>query len=177
VILEVPYVKGASQKLKRALKKTAGVDVVVSGGIPIKQRLCSRLKPARNPMEKQGSVYMIPWKDCPIPYIGETRQPLAKWIGQHKASTARGDMENGPANHSFSKDHRVDFKGTAVLDVEGEQWLRKTKEALYIRAANPQKEITRLMNLEQSVTVSTCWDWALPEIRSKMEQAQTKSHK
>jgi hypothetical protein len=52
----------------------------------------------------------------------------------------------------------VDFERRLILDVEGEQWLTKTKGALFIRAANPQKEVTQQMNLEQGLTISTCWD-------------------
>lgn len=42
VVLKVPYVKGASEKLKKSLKKAAGVDVVFSGGVSIKQKLCAK---------------------------------------------------------------------------------------------------------------------------------------
>ena len=69
VILKVPCVKGASEKLKKNLKKAAGVDVVFGGGVSIMQKLFAKLKPARDPMEKQGTVYMIPCKDCLLPHI------------------------------------------------------------------------------------------------------------
>ena len=59
VILKVPYVKGASEKLKKSLKKAAGVGVIFGGGVSIKQTLCSKFKPARDPMEKRGTVYLI----------------------------------------------------------------------------------------------------------------------
>ena len=43
------------------------------------------------------------------------------------ASTKKGEMENGPAHHTFSHDHRVDFDGAVILDVEKKKWLRKKK--------------------------------------------------
>ena len=67
VVLKVPCVKGASEKLKKSLKKAAGVDVVFGGGVLINQKLCAKLKPAQDPMEKQDTVYMIPCKDCSNP--------------------------------------------------------------------------------------------------------------
>ncbi|CAN0030102.1 unnamed protein product, partial [Heterosigma akashiwo] len=142
--LKVPYVKGASEKLKKSLKKAAGVDVVFSGGVSIKQKLCAKLKPAKDPIEKQGTVYMIQCKDCSRPYIGETKQPLGERVKQHKAKTAAADMLNGPAYHTFHHhDHKVDFEGALILDTEKQTGLRKTKEALFIRAANPGRELTR----------------------------------
>mmetsp|Transcript_10756 Transcript_10756/g.23362 ORF Transcript_10756/g.23362 Transcript_10756/m.23362 type:complete len:92 (+) Transcript_10756:314-589(+) len=54
--------------------------------------------------------------------------------------------------------------------------LRKTKEALFIRAANPGRELTQLMNQDHGYTISKCWDWAIPEIRRKMEWAQRKKN-
>ena len=80
-------------------------------------------------MEKQGTVHMIPCKDCSRPYIGETKQPLGARVKQHKAKTAAADMLNGPAYHTFHHDHKVDFEGVLILDTEKQTWLRKTKEA------------------------------------------------
>ncbi len=176
VVLKVPYAKGASEKLKKSLKKAAGVDVVFSGGVSIKQKLCAKLKPAKDPMEKQGTVYMIPCKDCSRPYIGETKQPLGERVKQHKAKTAAADMLNGPAYHTFHHDHKVDFEGALILDTEKQTWLRKTKEALFIRAANPGRELTQVMNQDRGYTISKCWDWAIPETRRKMEWAQRKKN-
>ena len=119
VVLKVPCVKGASEKLKKSLKKAAGVDVVFGGGVSIKQKLCAKLKPAKDPMEKQGMVYMIPCKDYFRSYIGGTKQPLGVRVKQRKAKkTAAADMLNGPAYHTFHHDHKVDFEGTLILDTE-----------------------------------------------------------
>ena len=94
-------------------------------------------------MEKQGTVNMIPFKDCSRPYICETKQPLGARVKQHKAKTAAADMLlNGPAHHTFHHDHKVDFEGTLILDTEKQLWLKRTKEALFIRAANPGRELT-----------------------------------
>jgi predicted GIY-YIG superfamily endonuclease len=127
-------------------------------------------------MEKQGTVYMIPCKDCSRPYIGETKQPLGDRVKQHKAKTAAADMLNGPAYHTFHHDHKVDFEGALILDTEKQTWLRKTKEALFIRAANPGRELTQVMNQDRGYTISKCWDWAIPETRRKMEWAQRKKN-
>ena len=97
-------------------------------------------------MEKQGTVYMIPCKDCSRPYIGETKQPLGARVKQHKAKTTAADMLNGPTHHTSHHDHKVDFEGTLLLDAEKQLWLRRTKDALFIQAANPGRELTQLMN-------------------------------
>ena len=59
--------------------------MVFGGGVSIKQKLCVQLKPEKDPMEKQGTVYMIACKDCSRPYIGETKQPLGVRVKQHRA--------------------------------------------------------------------------------------------
>ncbi|CAN0144904.1 unnamed protein product, partial [Heterosigma akashiwo] len=84
-----------------------------------------------------GTLYTIPCKDCSRPYIGETKQPLGVRVKQHRAKIAAEDMLNGPGYHTFHHDHKVDFEGTLIVDTEKQLWLRKTKEALFIRAANP----------------------------------------
>ena len=102
VVLKVPYVKGPLEKLKRELKRAANVDVVFGGGLSIRQLLCKKLKPAQDPLDKQGTVYIIPCKDGEAPYIGETIQPLGSRVKQqHMASTKKGEMDNGPAHHTF----------------------------------------------------------------------------
>ena len=170
VVLKVPYVKGPSERLKRELKRAANVDVVFGGGLSIRQLLCKKLKPAQDPLDKQGTVYVIPCKDCQAPYIGETIQPLGSRVKQHMASTKKGEMDNGPAHHTFSRDHRVDFDGAVILDVEKKKWLRKTKEALYIRAANPGKEITHLMNQDRGLNISPSWSWTTPYIKKEVDR-------
>ena len=178
VVLKVPYVKGPSGKLKRELKRAANVDVVFGGGLSIRQLLCKKPKPAQNPLDKQGTVYIIiPCKDCQAPYIGETIQTLGSRVKQHIASTKKGEMDDGPAHHKFSHDHRLDFDGAVLLDVEKKKWLRKTKEALYIRAANPHKEITHLMNQDRGLNISSCWSWATTHIKNEVDRVLQRGRK
>ena len=63
-----------------------------------------------------------------------------------------------------------------ILDTEKQLWLRRKKEALFIRAANPGRELTQLMNQDHGYTISKYWDWAIPETRRKMEWAQRKKN-
>ena len=103
-------------------------------------------------MEKQGMVYMVPCKDCSHPYIGETKQPLGARVKHHKANTVAEDMLNGPAHQPFHHDHKVHFEGTLILDTEKQLWLSKTKEDLFIWAANPGKELIQVMNQDHGCT-------------------------
>ena len=130
-------------------------------------------------MEKQGMVYIILCKDCcSRPYIGEAKQPLGARVKRHtKAKTAAADMLNGPAHHTFQHDQKVNFEGTLILDTEKQLWLRRTKEALFIRAANPGKELTQLMNQDHGYTISKCWDWAVPEIKRRVEEKRAQRRK
>uniref|UniRef100_A0A7S3Y6E3 Uncharacterized protein n=1 Tax=Heterosigma akashiwo TaxID=2829 RepID=A0A7S3Y6E3_HETAK len=86
------------------------------------------------------------------------------------ASTKKGEMDNGPAHHTFSHDHRVDFDGAVILGVEKKKWLMKTKEAPYIRAVNPHKEITHLMNQDHGLNIISCWSWATPYIKKEVDR-------
>ena len=78
IIIRLPYVVNFSLKLKRRLKKEAGVDVVFRKGVTIKDHIW-KLQPAKTALEMKGSIYHIPCKDCDKPYVGET---MLRLIGQ-----------------------------------------------------------------------------------------------
>ena len=78
--------------LQRRLKKEAGVDVVFKRVVTIGDHLC-KLKPPKAIMEKKGSIYHIPCKDCDKPYVGETKVRLKKRLDQHKGRCKAMDMK------------------------------------------------------------------------------------
>ena len=133
IIIKLPYVPGFSLKLKRELKREAGIDVVFKRGVTIRDHIC-KLKPPKTAMEKKHTIYHIPCKNCDKPYIGETRQRLGKRVSQHKESCKAKDMKNGPAHHMYDTlpQHEIGWDSISIIDQEKYTLQRKVKEALYI---------------------------------------------
>ena len=74
--ITIPYVKGTSEKLRRAYQQY-GVSVTFN---PF-QTLCPRLVAPKDPTgldKKTGVIYHIPGKDCSSVYNGETGETETK---------------------------------------------------------------------------------------------------
>ena len=79
-----------------------------------------------------GAVYEIPCQDCEKVYIGETGRSLQKRMTEHKAAVRRGDRNNGIIVHAWDEDHRTDWEGANIKEVEQQLWKRKALEAVHI---------------------------------------------
>ena len=172
IIIRLPYVPGFSLKFRRELKREVGVDVIFKRGVTIRDHIC-KLKPPKTDMEKKGAIYHIPCKDCEKPYVGETKVRLKKRLGQHKGSCKAMDMKNGPAHHMWELNHQIDWESTSIIDQEKQYSQRKIKEALYINAMNPGRDVTSLMNIEKGDYIDPCWNEFLPEIKDRVLRRRT----
>ena len=69
--------------------------------------------------------------------------------------------------------HQVDWESTSIIDQEKQYSQRKIKEALYINAMNPGRDVTSLMNIEKSDYIDPCWNEFLPEIKDRVLRRRT----
>ncbi|KAG0417341.1 hypothetical protein HPB47_005689 [Ixodes persulcatus] len=114
--ISVPYIKGTSEALARVLAKE-GIQVAHKPMSTL-GRLMPRPKD-RPPKERaQGVIYKLPCADCPVAYIGETKN-FQERIRQHKNDVRKFDHERSAvAEHCDVKDHIIDFANTSILAVE-----------------------------------------------------------
>ena len=62
--------------------------------------------------------------------------------------------------------HQIEWESTSIIDQEKKKYSqRKIKEALYINAMNPGRDMTSLMNIEKGDYIDPCWNGFLPEIK------------
>ena len=104
-------------------------------------------------MEKRtGVIYEIPCQDYEkVYYIGETGRSLQKRMMEHKAAVRRGDWNNGIAVHAWDEDHRIDWEGANIKEVEQQLWKRKALEAVHIHM-QPNTN-----NLDRGLILSDVW--------------------
>ena len=81
----------------------------------IKKRLVSN-KPKIMDVNNSPGIYMIPCKDCPEVYIGETGRSLKIRLREHRdAVDARRTNQNAVAKHVVTNEHPVDWGGSQLL--------------------------------------------------------------
>ncbi|XP_072050180.1 leucine-rich repeat serine/threonine-protein kinase 1-like [Amphiura filiformis] len=113
----IPYVSELSEKIRRIFR---GYQIPVSfkPTNTLRQKLVHPKD--KVPKDKQNNlVYAIPCTDngCKDLYIGETKQPLAKRMYQHRrASSGCGD--SAVYSHLNSTNHTFDNKDVVILDRE-----------------------------------------------------------
>ena len=93
-------------------------------------------------------------------YIGETGQHFCQRAKQHQSDIKNKKTTNGFYAHlRKNKGHTINWDGAVFLDREKHWRGREIKEALFINAQNPVKEIhqKRIMNLEKGYTLDPIW--------------------
>ncbi|XP_072048801.1 uncharacterized protein [Amphiura filiformis] len=132
----IPYVSELSEKIRRIFR---GYQIPVSfkPTNTLRQKLVHPKD--KVPKDKQNNlVYAIPCTDngCKDLYIGETKQPLAKRMYQHRrASSGCGD--SAVYSHLNSTNHTFDNKDVVILDRESRWFERGVKEAVYVKREEP----------------------------------------
>lgn len=150
----IPYVKGTSEHLERALKKHK-VRVIYKKGKTVGALLCNNK--ARKP-DRKNVIYKGKCKTCGMIYIGETAQWLHTRVDQHKQCCKKKDEKNGFALHLKQyPDHEIDWENFEVIDSAKNWKERKIKESIYIQKQSNGGDLERMLNIENGEKMDTCW--------------------
>ena len=146
----VPYVEGLSGQICRVLRQV-GIRAV-SKAQPWQWQVCRGIKD-RIPEEKmKGVVYKVKCNDCQESYVGETLRSMTVRLKEHERHTRFGRVDlSAIAEHARLKDHRIDWSGARIVEVERKWHARKVKEALIIARENPA------LNKDKGMELSLSW--------------------
>ena len=156
----MPYVQGVSEALRRVLNKHQ-VEVHFKPTNTVRQLLVAP-KDKTDKQSKCGAIYHIACTGCSSHYIGETERPLKARMAEHR----RPSCVNSPVvQHRLTTKHEIDTTSAKILDSEPRWAQRGIKEAIYIRAHNPD------LNCDQGrYHLSALWD---PVIRTGVRTQST----
>lgn len=115
-IFFTPYVRGISEKIKRACHQL-GIRAVFKSQNTLRQTLM-RAKERRPEEAKRGVVYEVPYAGCSHVYIGETGRSLNDRLKEHRYAVKTGNMNNGIAAHAWNNKHHVDWDAAKVRTCE-----------------------------------------------------------
>ena len=68
-----------------------------------------------SPTVHHPGVYVIPCKDCPSVYVGETGRTLPIRISEHKRNVRLGHENSAPFIHVRDQDHAIDFNQANIV--------------------------------------------------------------
>jgi hypothetical protein len=74
---------------------------------------------------------MIPCRDCPQRYIGQTSKKIETRITEHKNAIKRYDYKSLPAAHTYDNCHTFNWTETELLGRAQTKHAREFKEAWY----------------------------------------------
>jgi hypothetical protein len=126
----ISYTKGVSEKIKRIAERY-NIRTVFQTKHTLRSMLV-KTTPRGDPQRMIHCVYNISC-ECGRDYIGETGKPLSVRLREHKHTFKEGLLERSKlAQHAYEEDHKVDWDGAGVLDIERNKNIRKYKEAAHM---------------------------------------------
>jgi predicted GIY-YIG superfamily endonuclease/uncharacterized protein (UPF0335 family) len=127
--INIPYVKGLSEKIRR-IGKQYNIRTVFSSKDSLRSHL-TKTKPT-NQKDMKNCVYRIPC-ECGQSYVGETLRPLETRIKEHRNHTLKGETNrSGAADHAWTYGHHLQWSEAKII-LKEEHWRkRKFKEAAVI---------------------------------------------
>ena len=115
--ISLPYVGGISEKIGRCLRQV-NIDI----GYKPTRKISNMLPRPKDPvdqLDKCGVVYNIPCHDCPLTYVGQTKNSLRTRLGQHRTALSHMQPEKSAlAEHALTEHHSIDWGKATVLSQE-----------------------------------------------------------
>jgi hypothetical protein len=115
-------------------------------------------------LTRKNVLYKVQCEQCPVKYIGQTKQSLGKRLIQHSDAcirsgktsvrALRGDKktDNGLALHQKTTGHIFDFESVEVIEKEENYWKRIILEGIHIKRGKD------LANLKSWYEIDRCWE-------------------
>ena len=129
--MQLPYVKGLTEPLRRLYKQNA-----VSSYVRPSNTLRQQLVHTKDPIPRTrvtGTVYHIPCSSCEADYVGETERSLKARFDEHRRPSS-STSEVSRHIHTDCQGHTVYIEEAKILTVVPKEFERGAKEAIYIRA-------------------------------------------
>ena len=108
-IMCLPYIRGLSERVCNPL----GVKAAFKPTKTLRQTL-KNIKNCIPEEKKREVVYEVPYKECQLSYIGETKRILRVRIREHKQAVKWGDLRNGIAVHPHQSQHAINWDSAKV---------------------------------------------------------------
>ena len=140
--VQLPHIPGISDILARLCRKE-GISTSFTSRGSLGEQLV-HLKDPIDRLDTSDTIYHIkcgggPTTDCNHTYVGETGRSTRIRMGDHRASTKHGDQTYASPvyEHTFSEDHYFGSENVTVLDTDDNWSTRGLKEAVFIKATQP----------------------------------------
>ena len=127
--INLPYIQGLSEQLKRALDKHN-----IKATFYTQTTLRSLLSKPKDPIPKEdrnNAVYQLNCKDCEAVYVGETKRTLNIRAEEHITAIKSASKKSHTAEHCWKYNHDFDWKHKKVLDFEKNWKTRIIKDSIY----------------------------------------------
>ena len=130
--INLPYIQGLSEQLKRALNKHN-----IKATFYTQTTLRSLLSKPKDPIPKEdrnNAIYQLNCKDCEAVYVEETKRTLNIRAEEHITAIKSASKKSHTAEHCWKYNHDFGWKHKKVLDFE-KNWITRTiKESIYSEA-------------------------------------------
>ena len=126
----MPYIKGTSERLQRAVKSHE-VTLVHKPFNSLRSQLV-HVKDKTENLKKCGTIYHIHCEQCDKDYVGETSRLLETRVKEHLSKNSSAVHE-----HCQLTGHSVDSSKTKVLATESNTFKRRIREAIEIKLRKP----------------------------------------
>ena len=150
--ITIPYVKGKSEKLRRAYQQY-GVSVTLNPLQTLHQRLVAPKDPTALD-EKTFVIYHIPCKDGSSVYTDETGRKLKLRLREHKSTASSANL---PVLAHTKSGHNINWEGVKVLEKYNRSSTRKITKAIHKRK-DPNPKINTSQRFEFPQSITPCWD-------------------
>ncbi len=131
--ITLPYINSTSEMTARLLRPF-NINVAHKPTHKLRSYF-TKHKDKTTTTETKNAIYMIPCRDCPQRYIGQTSKKIETRITEHKNAIKRHDLRS-PAAHTYDNCHTFNWTETQLLGRAQTKHAREFKEAWYSTDSN-----------------------------------------
>lgn len=132
IFAKLPYIKGLTYELTKLFKKYTNIKIGKYTLVDTKL-LFNNTKDKIENSKKRNVVYQLKCTHCPLVYIGQTSQALARRMSLHKSDSAIRPERCALGQHIKITGHSIDFKNVTILEQEDNYRKRLFLEMCHIQ--------------------------------------------
>ena len=135
VRIDLPYVKGTSEQLKRIFN-----DHNINSTFYTTTTLHALLLHVKDPVpseQRNKIVYKYDCKDCEAVYFAESKRTIAERTKEHTRAVIAADTRRyKTADHFWKYKHDFDWENKKIMDYETNTTTRRIKETIHLLSNN-----------------------------------------